>query len=255
MQNAIATRKFYVYFQKKYKMSFHKANIIYTLYEMLCECYPSTELTQNIENALIKAANDILEHENSPSIEEVLLQEKLMGLPNTEHLINHHCVTVFCLEGDERILLDKLLSGSSDKGYVMMPLSKRQTMDEFAEEYLKSRQNSLTVIDLNGDTSYDDDLEFHKWTCYALRVIYLIDCAKENNAHIIATLLLKHSYNWRHIYFKIAERLKDKVCFVRFVNTRDTSNIRLQIESGENAWQYIPYRLDDDGHITERHED
>lgn len=76
MQNAIATRKFFEYFQKKYNMSFHKANIIFTLYEMLCECYPNTELTQNIEDALIKVANDILEHENSPSIEKFLSQEK-----------------------------------------------------------------------------------------------------------------------------------------------------------------------------------
>ena len=76
MQDVITARTFLPYFQKKYKMSFHKANIIYTLYEMLCECYPNTELTQNVEDALIKAENDILEHENSPSIEEILLGEK-----------------------------------------------------------------------------------------------------------------------------------------------------------------------------------
>ena len=72
----MTARKFLPYFQKKYKMSFHKANIIFTLYEMLCECYPDTELTQNIEDALIKAANDILEHENSISVEEYLSRTK-----------------------------------------------------------------------------------------------------------------------------------------------------------------------------------
>lgn len=57
-------------------MNFHKANILFTLYEMLCECYPNTELTQNVEDALIKAANELLEHKNSPLIEQVLSQEQ-----------------------------------------------------------------------------------------------------------------------------------------------------------------------------------
>lgn len=76
MQDVLTARKFLPYFQKKYKMSFHKSNIMFTLYEMLCECYPNAVLTQDVEDALIKSANDILEPENSPLIEEVLLQEK-----------------------------------------------------------------------------------------------------------------------------------------------------------------------------------
>ena len=76
MQDVITARKFLPYFQKKYKMSFHKANIIFTLYEMLCECYPNTELTQNVEDSLLKAANEIFEHENSIPLEEYLLQEE-----------------------------------------------------------------------------------------------------------------------------------------------------------------------------------
>lgn len=76
MQDVTTARKLLPYFQKKYKMSFHKANIIFTLYEMLCECYPNTELSQNVEDALIKAANELLEHENSIPLEEYLLSEE-----------------------------------------------------------------------------------------------------------------------------------------------------------------------------------
>lgn len=76
MQDVNRAKKFLPYFQKKYKMSFHKANIILKLYGMLCECYTNTELTQNVEDALIKAANEIMEHEASPSTEEILFQVK-----------------------------------------------------------------------------------------------------------------------------------------------------------------------------------
>ena len=72
MPNVVTAKKFIPYFQKKYKVSFHKANIIFTLYEMLCKCYPNTELSQNVEDALIKTANELLEHENSPLFEAVL---------------------------------------------------------------------------------------------------------------------------------------------------------------------------------------
>lgn len=76
MKEQLTANKFIPYFQKKYKMSFHKANIMFTLYEMLCECCPDAELTQDIENSMIKAADELIAHENSPSIEQILLQEK-----------------------------------------------------------------------------------------------------------------------------------------------------------------------------------
>ena len=49
---------------------------MFTLYEMLCKCCPDAELTQDIENSMIKAADELIAHENSPSIEQILLQEK-----------------------------------------------------------------------------------------------------------------------------------------------------------------------------------
>lgn len=177
-----------------------------------------------------------------------------MELQNTKHLINNHRLTVICLKGDERILLDKLLSGLNDKGYATIPYPNTQTFDELAKEYLKPRQNQLTVINLDGLTTFDQvetALQNNMVKRYVNSVNSLIEFAELNNVRLLATVTLDKVANIRSIYFRIAEELKDKVCFVRFVNIKDNAVVRLQIESGENAWQYISYCLDDDGDLKE----
>lgn len=148
-----------------------------------------------------------------------------MKLKNTEHLINSYLLTVICVKDDDNILLYKLLS----------------VLDE-------------TVTSLNetvASNGANNELQNDKFASYSRQANELIEFAELNDTHLLATVLLDKPSDWRSIYFKIAEKHKDEVCFVRFITNEDNSDIRLQIESGENAWQYIQYRLDKDGHIAE----
>lgn len=153
-----------------------------------------------------------------------------MKLKNTEHLINSVRLTVFCLKEDDRLLLDKLLSALNSDSNVCA---------------------SIINLDEKAAVETDVALNKNKFTIYASCINELIPSVERSNAHLIATVSVEKYSDWRSIHFKVAEELKDKVCFVRLITNQDNSDIRLQIESGENAWQYIPYCLDEKGNLCE----
>ena len=168
-----------------------------------------------------------------------------MALLNTKHLIKSSYLTVICIVDGEGELLGKTLHGLGKLYY--MAYIDGETIDKLSRE-----QDHLPTIGLNGFLIlYNSDIVPHnkEFATYACRANTLINFTEQNNVHLLATVLLDKHSDWRHIYFKIAEKNKDKVCFVRFA--KNNSDIRLQIESGENAGQYIPYCLDDDGNLNE----
>lgn len=153
-----------------------------------------------------------------------------MGLHNTKHLIFSVRLTVFCLKEGDGILLDKLLSTLNSEGNVC---------------------TSIINLDEKATVKTDVELNKNKFTIYASCINDLMSFAEQSNAHLIALVSVDKYSDWRSIHFRIAEELKDKICFVRFAQNEDGSDIHLQIESGENAWQYIPYCLDEKGNLCE----
>lgn len=140
-----------------------------------------------------------------------------MKLQNTKHLINNHRLTVICTKNDEQVLLNKLLSSLNDN------YTNSQSLD--------------TLTDYK--------------SVYVSKICELINLAEQNDTHLVATFLSNKGSTWRSIFFRIPEELKEEVCFAKLVNHEDIAEIRLEIESGENAWQYISYSLDDKGNINE----
>lgn len=177
-----------------------------------------------------------------------------MGLQNTQHLINSHCLTVICVKYDDNDIWKKLMYGLNDRyGFGYNYFWDEDTIDDLVKR-LSLHKDCLQVVGINGVVYHteffmrDENgvvLKKNDFVKDACKINSLVEYAEQNNEHLIATVFLDKYSDWRHIYFKIAEKYKDKVCFVRFVTNEDHSDIRLQIESGENAWQYIPYRLDD----------
>lgn len=152
-----------------------------------------------------------------------------MKLQNTKHLISSVRLTVICLIGNDHILPDKLLSALNSDGNVCAAIIN---LDE-----------RLTAVKTDAALN-------NKFGTYSSYINDLVTFAEQGNEHLLATVTLDKVANIRSIYFRVAEELKDKVYFVRFVQD-ESSDIRLQLETGENAWQYILYRLDDNGNLKE----
>lgn len=179
-----------------------------------------------------------------------------MEFPNTKHLIDSYRLTVICIN-DDPYTWHKLVYGlNACYGFSHAFLVPYEDSIERLAKTLSVNKSFLHIIEIN-DTDYRAEhlrrnangaaLKNNDFAKNACKINSLIKYAEQNNEHMIATIWVEKYSDWRHIHFKIAEDLKDEVCFARIIKNEDNSNIRLQIESGENAWQYIQYRLDKKG--------